>query len=99
MLAGIRKLKKVAIPSIFQWKQESPKRKPPKERELASPKRRSITKLTTQDEKEPTCKNLENLGCQTDITQCELIKQYENALYYTDERPILEMLENIRTFQ
>ena len=98
-LAGIRKLKKGAV----QWKQESsPKRKPPKERRLASPKRHP-TKYngaslvnTTCDERETTC-NYREIECQTDTTQCDLNKLFEDTLLYKDERP--KLLENVETLQ
>lgn len=71
-LAGLRKLKQDAVPSIFQGKQDSPrKRKAPKERRVLSPKRPRPSHSNSNTE--PTCiePKTKEFACQTNITLAE----------------------------
>lgn len=79
-LAGLRKLKQDAVPSIFQWKQDSPrKRKAPKERRVLSPKRTRPSHSNSNTE--PTCiePKTKEFACQTNITLAEFNNVLENS--------------------
>jgi len=95
-LAGLRKLKPGAVPSIFHWKQDSPKRKAPKERKLSSPKKRKTCVDNEPVENKQVEENKE-VGCQTDISQNMIDQLYENASLFKEER--LKLVENTNTLQ
>jgi hypothetical protein len=95
-LAGLRKLRPGAVPSIFRWKQDSLKRKTPKERKLSSPKKRKTCVANEPVENKQVEENKE-VGCQTDISQNIIDHLYENASLPFEER--LKLVENTNTLQ